>query len=133
MNLPKLFNENRKHVVMTSTTKVLDESMSTFRSQSTAKGNLPHLSHISRKPEDLGTEFKTAACAELKMMLAMDLCRSRTDQQGKEFIQHYKNKKPLHAVFVFFTRLIREREPLLPSRIVRTFKAQPTEQPFQET
>ena len=93
INLPKLFNENRKHVVMTITTKVLDESMSAFRPQSTAKENLPHLSHISRKPEDLEMEFKTAACTELKMMLAMELCQSQTDQEGKEFVQWYKNKK----------------------------------------
>ena len=81
------------HVVMTSTTKVLDDSMRALRAQSTPKGTLPHLSHISRNPEDLGTEFKTATCAKLKMMLAMELCRSRTDQQGKEFVQCYKNKK----------------------------------------
>ena len=41
--------------------KVGDESMSAIRFRTTAKGNLPHLSYIFRKPEPLGTEFKTIA------------------------------------------------------------------------
>ena len=41
--------------------KVGDESMSAIRFRTTAKGNLPHLSYILRKPEPLGTEFNTVA------------------------------------------------------------------------
>ena len=36
-----------------------DESMSAISFRTTAKGNLPHLSYIFRKPEPLGTDFKT--------------------------------------------------------------------------
>ena len=43
--------------------KVGDESMSAIRFRTTAKGNLPHLSYIFRKPETLGTEFKIVACS----------------------------------------------------------------------
>ena len=39
--------------------KVGDESMSEIRFRTTAKGNLPHLSYIFRKPEPLSTNFKT--------------------------------------------------------------------------
>ena len=60
------FNENRKRTIMSPNTKVLDETMSAFAPQKTPTGNLPHLSHIPRKPEPLGTEFKTvAACGGL--------------------------------------------------------------------
>ena len=38
--------------------KVGDESMSVIRFQTTAKGDLPHLSYIFLKTEPLGTEFK---------------------------------------------------------------------------
>ena len=41
--------------------KVGDDSMSAIRFRTTAKGNLPHLSYIFRKPEPLSTEFKTVA------------------------------------------------------------------------
>ena len=39
--------------------KVGDDSMSVILFRTTAKGNLPHLSYIFRKPEPLGNEFKT--------------------------------------------------------------------------
>ena len=43
--------------------KVGDESMSEIRFQTTEKWDLPHLYYIFRKPEPLGTEFKTVACS----------------------------------------------------------------------
>ena len=57
------FNTNRHDWVAASGRKVLDESMSAWRPQTTKTGGLPHLSFILRKPEPLGTEFKTIACA----------------------------------------------------------------------
>ena len=41
--------------------KVGDESISAIRFRTTAKGNLPHLFYILRKPEPLETEFNTVA------------------------------------------------------------------------
>ena len=43
--------------------KVQDESMSDIYFCTTAKGNLPHLYYILRKPEPLGTKFNTVACS----------------------------------------------------------------------
>ena len=59
------FNENRRRVVKSPKIKVLDETMSAFRPRTTKTGNLPHLSFILRKPEPLGTEFKSVAAADL--------------------------------------------------------------------
>ena len=55
-----------------------DESMSEIRFRTTAKGNLPHLSYIFRKPEPLGTEFKTVACSVTGALLFKEV------QSGKE-------------------------------------------------
>ena len=52
------FNKNRSQVVASSRVKVLDETMSAYRPQTSKTGNIPHLSFIARKPEPLGTELK---------------------------------------------------------------------------
>ena len=49
------FNTACKNIAA-SFLKVGDESMSAIRFWTTAKGNLPHLSYIFRKPDPLGTE-----------------------------------------------------------------------------
>ena len=55
------FNNNRKVTVAASRVKVLDESMSAYRPQTSKTGNLHNISYIMRKPEPLGTELKTVA------------------------------------------------------------------------
>jgi len=55
------FNANRLRIVQSPNVKVLDETMSAYRPRTTKYGTLPYLSFILRKPEPLGTEFKTLA------------------------------------------------------------------------
>ena len=55
------FNAACKNI-STSFLKVGDESTSAILFWMTAKGNLPHLSYIFRKPGPLGTEVKTVVC-----------------------------------------------------------------------
>jgi hypothetical protein len=57
------YNSNRHDWVAASVRKVLDESMSAFRPRTSKTGGWPNISFILRKPEPLGTEFKTIACA----------------------------------------------------------------------
>jgi hypothetical protein len=59
--------------------------MSAFEPQTRKTGNVPHLSHILRKPQDLGMELKDTACAKLLIMLAIELQRSRHDRTMTEF------------------------------------------------
>ena len=59
------FNENRKKTVQAPNIRVLDESMSAFRPRTTKTGNLPFLSYVLRKPEPLGSEFKTLAVIQI--------------------------------------------------------------------
>ena len=65
--------------------KVGDELMSAIRFRITVKGNLPHLSYILRKPEPLGTKFKTVACSVTGALLFIKV------QRGKEGMKdsHY--------------------------------------------
>ena len=79
------FNCSRRQNVLAHFLKVADETMSAFRPQTKKTGNLPHLSFIQRKPEDLGTELKTMACSLSKIMIYMEIQRSRTDTCGRKF------------------------------------------------
>ena len=59
--------------VISSFVKVLDETMSAFRPRSTKTGGLPNLTWLIRKPEPLGTEFKTVCCAITGVMMHMEI------------------------------------------------------------
>ena len=75
------FNTACKNIAA-SFLKVVDESMSAIRFRTTAKGNLPHLSDIFRKPEPIGTEFKTIACSATGALLFIKV------QRGKEGMKY---------------------------------------------
>ena len=82
------FNVARKNIAASSL-KVGDESMSAISFQTTAEGNLPHMSYIFRKPEPLGTEFKTVYCYVTGDLLFIEA------QRGKEGMKHSKYQKDL--------------------------------------
>ena len=63
------FNENRKKTVQAPNIRVLDESMSAFRPRTTKTGNLAFLSFVLRKPEPLGSEFKTLGATLIGMWI----------------------------------------------------------------
>ena len=71
------FNAKRRALLRTVPVCVLDESMSAWRPRTTKQGGLPHISYVPRKPEPLGTEFKTAADPATGVMLALEI------QEGK--------------------------------------------------
>ena len=79
------FNESRKHLIQTSEIHVVDESMSAYCPQTTQKGDLPHLSYVLRKPEPLGTEFKSCACPLLKIMTCLELCRGKDEMKEQKY------------------------------------------------
>lgn len=79
IQLIKDFNANRKKEIAASSIKVLDESMSAFKPRTTPTGGLPNISFIQRKPEPLGTEFKTVACGKLGVMLYLEIQRGKTE------------------------------------------------------
>ena len=72
------FNANRADKIAASIYKTMDESMSPYRPRKTKTGNLPHLSYILRKPEPLGTEFKSVACAKTKIMLHLEIQKGKS-------------------------------------------------------
>ena len=79
------FNTIRKHDIITSERRVLDESMSAYRPRTTKLGGLPNISYILRKPEPLGTEFKTSVCPRLNIMTYMEICEGKYHMRTKPF------------------------------------------------
>jgi hypothetical protein len=79
------FNLIRKHDILTSEKHILDESMSSYRPRVTKLGGLPNISYILRKPEPLGTEFKTAVCPTLQVMTHMEICEGKEAMKSKPF------------------------------------------------
>ena len=80
--------------------KVGDESMSAIRFRTTAKGNLPHLSYIFRKPEPPGTEFNKVACSITGSLLFVEV------QIGNEGIKHRKYHQELGSTVACTKRMI---------------------------
>ena len=82
--------------------KVGDESMSAIRFRTTAKGNLLHLSYIFRKPDPLGTKFKTVACSVTGALLFIEV------QRGKEGTKDSRYQKELGATEAYTKRMMEE-------------------------
>jgi hypothetical protein len=78
----------------------MDESMSSFRPQTSKTGNLPNLSYILRKPKPLGTEFKNIVCGTTRIMLALEI------QEGKFPMREKQHCTRLGATAACTTRLM---------------------------
>ena len=78
------FNTACKNIAA-SFLKVGDESMSAIRFRTTTKGNLPHLSYIFRKPEPLGTEFKTVVCSVTGALLFIEVQRVKEGMKDSRY------------------------------------------------
>ena len=76
------FNAKRHALLRTVPVCVLDESMSAWRPRTTKEGGLPHISYVIRKPEPLGTEFKTAADPATGIMLALEIQEGKTAMEA---------------------------------------------------
>lgn len=99
------FNDIRRTSITTSRWKVADESMSAWRPRTTALGGLPNISFVVRKPEPLGTEFKTCACPITGIMTMMEI------QRGKEGMKEKKYNKDLGATTGCTLRLLEATIP----------------------
>ena len=76
------------------------EFMSAIRFCTTAKGDLPHLSYIFRKPEPLETDFNTVACYVTGALLFIEV------QIGKEGMEHIKYHQELGATAACTKRMM---------------------------
>ena len=83
------FNLNRRTKFASSATKTNDESMSAFVPRTTQTGGLPTISFIKRKPEPLGTEFKTVCCARTGVMLHMELQRGKKSMPKEKYGEQF--------------------------------------------
>ena len=84
------FNENRNRTVAASRVLTLDESMSAFRPQTSKTGNLPNISFILRKPEDLGTELKAVASTSCNgPILHLEVQEGKENMKTKSYFDSY--------------------------------------------
>ena len=81
------FNEACKNISAISL-KVRDESMGAIVFQTTAKGNLPQLSHDLCKTEPPGTQFKTVACSVIGDLLLIEVKRGK---EGMKYSKHHQH------------------------------------------
>ena len=79
------FNLNRLKYVVSSNHLALDELMMAWRPRKTKTGGLPNITHIPRKPEPLGTEFKCSTCSTCKVMLNMELQRGKEEMKKQTY------------------------------------------------
>ena len=73
----KDFNDVRKENAFSSWMKVMDESMLAQKLRATKNGSLPNVSHIVRKPELLGAEFKSVHCLVTRVMTHLEIQRGK--------------------------------------------------------
>ena len=92
IGLTEKFNKSRRDHVHSANEKVGDETMSAHKPRTTAKGKLPHISFIKRKPEPLGTELKSIACSETKIMLGLEIQRGKDDKTETKYIDEVRLK-----------------------------------------
>ena len=83
------FNQNRRMKFAGSATKTDDETMSALVPRTTPTGGLPTISFIKRKPEPLGTEFKTVCCASTGVMLYVELQRGKAVMPKEKFAEEF--------------------------------------------
>jgi hypothetical protein len=85
------FNEIRKVKLVKGDWALIDESMSAWRPRTTRLGGLPNISHIPRKPEPLGTEFKSIADPSTGCMLGLEIQRGKEGMESLEYNRQYGN------------------------------------------
>jgi len=79
------FNYITQTKICKSQWAVIDESMSAWRPRTTKLGGLPNISHVPRKPEPLGTEFKCVADPDSGCLLALEIQRGKDGMRTQEF------------------------------------------------
>jgi len=90
-NAVENFNEIRKVKLTNSDWALIDESMSAWRPRTTKLGGLPNLSHIPRKPEPLGTEFKSIADPHTGCLLGLEIQRGKEGMKDLQYNREYGN------------------------------------------
>ena len=97
------FNRNRLLLLAPSNHLCIDEMMSAWKPRKTKLGGLPNITHIPRKPEPLGTEFKCVACSQTGCMLNLEI------QRGKDGMRDARYNRELGNTAGCTIRLAEER------------------------
>ncbi len=81
------FNACRAENVVPGTILTVDECMSAWKGGNAKykHDGMPHVTKIQRKPEGVGAELKTVACATTKILLKIDIVECAARQHKKRF------------------------------------------------
>ena len=83
--LIEMFNRNRREMIRPSNLLVFDESIFPFRPQISSTGNLPHLTYLPGKPQDLGPEAKVLMCSFVGCVLKIELMEGKLAMAVKRY------------------------------------------------
>ena len=81
-----------------SSVYVVDESMSAWAPKTTARGGLPNISYIARKPKPLGTEFKVIADATTGCFVGIEVQRGKDSMLEQKYVKKIKGKTTACAI-----------------------------------
>ena len=82
------FNDRMRKVVIPGTFLCIDECMSMWKGlcwKIAGIFGLPHKTKIARKPEGVGCEFKSLACVQTGIILALDIMEGSARNAAKQF------------------------------------------------
>ena len=82
------FNNRQTQVIEPGPSLCVDECMSAWKGLSSSIAGIygmPHVTKIPRKPEGVGTEMKSIACGDTKMIIGLDLMEGAVRNAAKEF------------------------------------------------
>eukprot|EP00731_Ephydatia_muelleri_P000864 Em0001g864a len=86
--LIKGFNEQRAATFYPCWSICVDESMCAWRrkDENYCSDGMPHVTKIERKPKGVEVELMVAACAETKVMIALEIQEGREAMASKEYV-----------------------------------------------
>lgn len=81
------FNEHMAAVFTPGWLLSMDESMSAWRGKQGEKNisKIPNMSWVPRKPEPMGAELKTTACALSGMLIFVEICKGKKEHPKQKF------------------------------------------------
>ena len=79
------FNQIRREKISGIHWIQIDESMSSWRTRTSAIGGLPNISFILRKPKPLGTEFKSTGCCITGVMRCLEIQRGKKGMSAQKY------------------------------------------------
>ena len=93
------FNKTRKCLLWYAPALVVNESMSAWVPKSTARGGLPNITYVSRKPKPLGTKVKVIAEAMTGCFISIEIQHGKKDTAKAKYVKEVIKKNSVYSLF----------------------------------